>query len=146
MENKSEREMAIAFFNSCWQLIDNPSRSTEDDAQMLHLAHASRLHWGNVGGAQERAIGEWQCSHVYAILGMGEPALLHAKLSAGIAAQIPAPHFMHASATQALAFAHFLLGERELALELREQALIMLDGVDEQDAAHIRNQIAVLPF
>jgi hypothetical protein len=46
---------------------------------MIHAAHASRYHWGNVGEAAHRARGEWQVSRVYAVLGRGEPALWHAR-------------------------------------------------------------------
>ena len=46
---------------------------------MLHAAHASRYHWGEVGDAANRARGEWQCSRVYVVLGRAEPALHHAR-------------------------------------------------------------------
>jgi hypothetical protein len=46
---------------------------------MLHAAHASRYHWGQVGEPVNRARGEWQCSRVYATLARAEPALYHAR-------------------------------------------------------------------
>ena len=46
---------------------------------MLHAAHASRYHWGEVGEPVNLARGEWQCSRVYAVLGRAEPALWHAR-------------------------------------------------------------------
>ncbi len=46
---------------------------------MVHAAHASRYHWGEVGQPANLARGEWQCSRVYAVLGRGEPALHHAR-------------------------------------------------------------------
>jgi hypothetical protein len=45
---------------------------------MLHAAHASRYHWGEVGEPANLARGEWQCSRVYSVLGRAEPALWHA--------------------------------------------------------------------
>ena len=143
---ESEKNLAKSLFNSCWKLIDKPGRTTEEDAEMIHLAHASRWHWGNVGGIQERAIGEWQCARVHAILGNGRVALLHATLSAQLARSLPTPHFMKASAAEALAFAHFLLGEHQAASEYKEQAIKLLEGLKEKDAEHIRKQIAELPF
>ena len=113
---------------------------------MIHLAHASRWHWGNVGGIQERAIGEWQCARVHAILGNGRVALLHATLSAQLSRSLPTPHFMKASAAEALAFAHFLLGEHQAASQYKEQAIKLLEGLNEKDAEHIRKQIEELPF
>jgi hypothetical protein len=44
---------------------------------MVHMAHASRFHWDNVGDDQNRAIGEWQVARVYAVLGRAESALFH---------------------------------------------------------------------
>ena len=46
---------------------------------MLDAPHASRFHWGEVGTAVNLARGEWQVSHVYAVLNRAEPALYHAR-------------------------------------------------------------------
>jgi hypothetical protein len=46
---------------------------------MLHMAHASRYHWEQVGTPANLARGEWLCSRVYAVLGRPEPALHHAR-------------------------------------------------------------------
>lgn len=143
---ESEKNLAKSLFNSCWKLMDKPARTTEEDAEMIHLTHASRWHWGNVGGIQERAIGEWQCARVHAILGNGRVALLHATLSAQLARSLPTPHFMKASAAEALAFAHFLLGEHQTATEYKAQAKKLLEDLNEKDAEHIRKQIEELPF
>jgi hypothetical protein len=45
------------------------------------MAHASLHHWRIAGGPVETARGEWLVSHVYAVLGRGEPALVHARRS-----------------------------------------------------------------
>jgi len=141
-----ERKLAIELFNACWDLIEKKDRSAEEDAQMLHLANASVYHWRNIGGAKERAIGEWQCSRVNALLGFGGAALLHAKRSAELSAALPKPHFMHASAAEGLAFSYFVAGDREQAEHYKALAHSELEGVGEEDAAHIRKQIDKLPF
>ena len=46
---------------------------------MIHAAHASRHHWGEVGTAANLGRGEWQISRVYATLGRAEPAVYHAR-------------------------------------------------------------------
>ena len=46
---------------------------------MIHAAHASRYHWGEVGDDVHLARGEWQCARVYSVLGRAEPALWHAR-------------------------------------------------------------------
>ena len=74
-----ERQLAAGLFNQVWALLEKPDRSAGDDDQMVHAAHASRYHWGMVGGPVQWARGEWQCSRVYAVLGRVEPALHHAR-------------------------------------------------------------------
>lgn len=146
MDSESETKLAKSLFNSCWELMDKPDRTLEEDGEMVHLAHASRWHWGNVGGTQEKAIGEWQCSRANAILGNSYAAVLHATLSAKLAADLPDPNFMKASSSEALAHAHYLLGHLELAHKYKQEALTLLEGLDEEDAHHIREQIQELPF
>lgn len=87
----NERRLAVDLFNGVWDLIETPVRSQVDDDRMVHMAHASRHHWGNVVAAAQGASaegsasavnlvrGEWQCSRVYAVLGRAEPCLHHAR-------------------------------------------------------------------
>ena len=71
------RKQAVNNFNATWDLIDKKDRTKEDDIKMIHTAHASRFHWGEIGTPLEFARGEWQVSRVYSLLGMTESALLH---------------------------------------------------------------------
>jgi hypothetical protein len=146
MLKDEEVKLAKRLFNECWDYIEKKNRTTEDNLMMLHLAHASRFHWGNVGTLKEAAIGEWQCSYVYSLLGFGEPALAHAQASLRMSESFPKPNFLIASATHALAFASFRIGRLGDAQNLKIRALKLLDGVAEDDAIHIRNQIFELPF
>ena len=72
------RKLAVDLFNHAWTLLRLPERTPEQDDELIHAAHASRHHWGEVGTAANRARGEWQLSRVYATLGRAEPALHHA--------------------------------------------------------------------
>lgn len=74
-----ERALAAALFNGTWDLLERADRGRDGDDRMLHMAHASRYHWGNVGTAANLARGEWMCSRVYAVLGRAEPATAHAR-------------------------------------------------------------------
>jgi DNA-binding transcriptional MerR regulator len=76
---EARRRLAIDLFNHVWTLLESADRTAEQDDEMIHAAHASRYHWGEVGDAPNRARGEWQCSRVYATLGRAEPALHHAR-------------------------------------------------------------------
>ena len=146
MLKDEEIKLAKQLFNDCWEYIEKQNRTYEDNLMMLHLAHASRFHWGNVGTEREIAIGEWQCSYVYSLLGYGEPALAHAQASLRMSQSLLRPNFLIASATHALAFASFRIGKLDDAQNLKVKALELLKGVAEEDAVHIRNQIHDLPF
>src|SRR6202008_682072 len=79
LDQATRRALAVGLFNYTWTLLENPNRSPEQDDEMLHAAHASRYHWGEVGEKVNLARGEWQVSRVYSVLGRGEPALYHAR-------------------------------------------------------------------
>jgi hypothetical protein len=146
MEQSEEITLAKQLFNQCWDLIEKADRSAEEDLAMLHLAQTSRWHWGNVGTAKEWAIGEWQCARVYSILGQGDAALRHASMCMELTSNLPTPHFMHASAAEGLALAHYVAGNLAEANRYKSQAIAALEGVGEEDAKHIRDQINELPF
>ena len=78
-EREFHRRVAAECFNKAWDLLDKKARSYEDNLQMLYLSHASRYHWGLVGTAESRAVGEWQLSRIYATLGQPQMALKFAK-------------------------------------------------------------------
>jgi hypothetical protein len=84
MENADQaRELherfAIELFNLVWDLMDREVRTPEEDDRMLHAAHASRFHWGEIGTPLEFERGEWQISRVYSVLKRPEGALFHAR-------------------------------------------------------------------
>ncbi len=79
LDAASRRALASGLFNHVWTLLENPDRTKAQDDEMVHAAHASRYHWGEVGEPENLAIGDWQCSRVYATLGRGAPAVHHAR-------------------------------------------------------------------
>jgi DNA-binding transcriptional MerR regulator len=74
-----ERQLAVDLFNGVWRLMETEDRTPAQDDRMLHMAHASRYHWEQVGTAANLARGEWLCSRVYTVLGRVEPARHHAQ-------------------------------------------------------------------
>ena len=77
-EPEFHRKMAVDLFNLVWDLMDKEQRTSDEDFKMLHAAHASRYHWGEIGTALQFERGEWQISRVYTVLNRPEPALFHA--------------------------------------------------------------------
>lgn len=78
---KWHRWFAVECNNRAWRLAETASRSAEDDAEMLHCAHAAALHWGKVGGELHRARAAMLLAHVCALLGDGKRALDYARSS-----------------------------------------------------------------
>jgi DNA-binding transcriptional MerR regulator len=143
----SERQLAADLFNLVWTLLEQPGRTTEDDDRMVHAAHASRYHWGQVGGPEQFAIGEWQCARVYSVLGRAEPALHHARRCLEIATASEVPDWLIASAHEGLARAYAVAGQRESALASRAEAEAALAKVtDAEDRQVVQDDLASLPL
>jgi hypothetical protein len=105
---KTHRSLAVEFFNRVWDLLDKPSRTADEDTEMLNAAHASLAHWLKIGNAQNFSIGEWQISRVYATLKRAEPALYHGLRALEIAEKAPLAPFYISYGHEAVARAHAL--------------------------------------
>jgi DNA-binding transcriptional MerR regulator len=73
------RTLGVDLFNKTWTLMEKPTRTPEEDDEMIHCAHASAYHWQQVGSRANRSRSEWQCSRVHVLLGQVEQALYHAR-------------------------------------------------------------------
>jgi hypothetical protein len=114
LEPQEHRAEAVALFNGVWQMLDMENRAPAQDDQMVHAAHASRWHWsqaGELGGDHQLAVGEWQCSRVYSVLGRGEPALHHALACLAICQDGALDDWVVAAAYEALARASAVAGK-----------------------------------
>ena len=71
---------SVDCFNRAWELIDKQGRSPEEDERMLLLAVASLWHWTRREDRTPRnlAVGYWQVSRVYALLGWAGHAARYA--------------------------------------------------------------------
>ncbi len=115
---------------------------------MLHAAHASRWHWAQTGVPdinQRLAVGEWQCSRVYAVLGRGEPSLHHARRCVELVEAGGMEDWVAASAYEAMARASRTAGDRPAFEEWRARAhAAMADIADPEDREVIENDLATL--
>jgi hypothetical protein len=73
------RRFAIELFNRSWDLLEQADRSREDDAEMLAAAFGSAYHWGVVGTAENRALGDHQIAKVASHAGQPGLALDYAR-------------------------------------------------------------------
>jgi DNA-binding transcriptional MerR regulator len=143
----SERQLAVDLFNLVWTLLEQPGRTAADDDRMLHAAHASRYHWGEVGGPEQVAIGEWQCARVYSTLGRAEPALHHARRCLQLAGGPGIPRWLVASAHEGLARAHAVAGSREEArAEVAAARAALAEVPDPADRQVVEDDLAGIPL
>ncbi|MGZ5288444.1 MAG: hypothetical protein ACXWE5_03075 [Actinomycetota bacterium] len=140
-----ERQLAVDLFNATWELLDAPDRSPDDDLRMLHMAHASRHHWAQVGEPVNLARGEWQVSRVYAVLGRAAPARFHGERCLEICEEHGIGDFDLAYAYEALARAAAVAGdglERDRRLA---QARTAAEAVaDPEDREHLDGDLATV--
>jgi DNA-binding transcriptional MerR regulator len=125
LDADTHRALGVDLFNHVWTLLEAEDRTPEQDTEMMHAAHASVLHWTKSAPPdlrQRQAIGEWQCSRVYATLGRGEPALWHANRCRDIAEGGTLDDWVVAASYEAMARASRVAGDAEGAAAWRARA------------------------
>jgi tetratricopeptide (TPR) repeat protein len=130
-----QRLLAAQLFNETWRLMEQEDRSRDDDDRMIHTAHASRYHWGQVTDANraQLARGEWQISRVYTVLGRPEPALHHARRVLDICQENGIGDWDLAFAYEALARAFAVAGDAGQTRSYTDQALAAAKEIAEDD-------------
>lgn len=140
------RQLAVDAFNRAWSLMDLPDRAPEQDDELIHLAHASRHHWGIVGTPVHRARGEWQVSRVYALLGRAEPARFHAQRCLDLCEDNGIAGFDIAFAHEALARAAAVDGDGPVMNQHLAQAQELAGQIDDaDDRAVVEADLATVP-
>ncbi len=109
-EPELHRELAVSLFNHVWELLEKDDRTKAEDERMLHAAHASRFHWGEVGEPLNLAIGDWQISRAYAALNRPQSSLHHARRCLEIIEENDVGGFHLASAYEGMARAYSVAG------------------------------------
>ncbi len=139
-------QLGVDLFNRAWTLLELLERTREQDDELVHTAHASRHHWGEVGEARHLARGEWQISRVYAVLGRAEPALHHARRCLELLeATSERDDWDLPFAHEALARAYFVGGDGEAAQRHLAQARELGAAIrDDEDREHLEAALAEL--
>ncbi|MGD8565243.1 MAG: hypothetical protein PVF96_02730 [Candidatus Bathyarchaeota archaeon] len=139
-EKKSSKEdhrmFAVNCFNLTWSLLDKKDRTKEEDDKMIHTAHASRFHWGEIGTFLELERGEWQISRVYSVLGRSEPALYHANKCLEICQDNDIGDFDLAFAYEAMARAYAITGNKkecEKNIKLARESVEQIKKKEDKD-------------
>ena len=133
---EEHKKFAVGLFNLAWSLLNKKDRTKEEDDKMIHAAHASRFHWGEIGTPVHFERGEWQISRVYSVLKRSEPALYHAQRCLEICKEDNIGDFDVAFANEALARAYAVAGQgaecRKYA-ELAEKAGKQIKEKEDRD-------------
>jgi hypothetical protein len=139
------RKLAADLFNRTWDLLDKEDRTPEEADAMIHAAHASRHHWGEIGTPLEFARGEWQISRVYSVLQHPEAALYHAQRSLDLCLANQIGDFDLAFAYEALARAHAVAGDRAQSGEYIELAMKAANEIaDEGNREYLEGELLTI--
>ena len=130
---EEHRKFAINLFNLTWSLLDMKERTQEEDDKMVHAAHASRFHWGEIGTPLEFERGEWQISRVYSVLKRSEPALHHAKRCLEICKENNIKDFDIAFAYEAMARAYAIADNKTECEKYLQKAQEAADEIGKKE-------------
>lgn len=131
-QQAAHRFFSAHCFNAAWGLIDKDAWSEDDRVQMLARAMASVWHWSQRpdNEPQNRSIGYWQVSRVFALLGYGEPARWFGQLCLENSRQ-EEPFFL-GYAYECLARAAALCGEPEEAKRCLDEAARLAESISDE--------------
>ena len=136
--NEWHTKQAKECFNGTWDLIDKQDRTAEDTFKMIHMAHASRYHWGQVGKPVNLARGEWQISRVYSLAKLGESALYHAHEYLRYCEEHNLEAFDVAFAYESIARAYMVLGNQE---EMKKNLVLARSATEKVEKEGNRNYL-----
>jgi hypothetical protein len=135
-EEKDHKKFAVELFNLTWSLLDKKDRTSQEADKMIHAAHASRFHWGEIGKPVHFERGEWQISRVYSVLNRPEPALYHAQRCLEICTENNIGDFDIAFAYEAMARAYAVAkkkSECKKYMQLAKEAAKQIEKKGDRD-------------
>jgi hypothetical protein len=132
----AHRYFAALCFNRCWDLMDKPHRTSDDDAEMVRLSLASHWHWTQVEThtAKNLSIGYWQTSRVFALLGHADSARQYAQRCLRVSGEDQVEPFYRGYALEALARAAALAGDGEATEQFLRHARQQAERVDDESS------------
>ena len=127
------RKLAVSLFNETWTYLDKPNRTPAETDRMIHMAHASRFHWEQVGKPVNLGRGEWQVSRVHAIAGHADAALYHGMRCLEILQENEIGDWDVAAACEAIARAYMVAGDSEKTAEFIAKARQACESIKDPD-------------
>lgn len=140
------RAIGAMLFNHVWMLLERSARTPDDDAEMIHAAHASLMHWSVAGEPVNLVRGEWQCSRVYATLERSHAAVFHASRCLSLCERHGIGGFDLAASHEAMARALAASGDVTGAASHTASARRIAQQLDDaQDRSVIEQDLGTLP-
>lgn len=120
-------------FNKAWDLMEKPSRTPQENEQMILLNQASIWHWTQRADCSPRnlSIGYWQASRIFSMLEEPGNARRYGKLSLEYSRD-EAP-FFKAYAYEALARAELVAGDHSAKENYLQRARELSETISDAD-------------
>jgi len=139
----SARDVAVAAYNMCWDLLER-TRTDAEDAALLTSAFESRYFWSAAGDTQEHAVADWMVSRAAAATGNPRMAMTFAWASLEHDGE-NFPAWLQASLLEGLARALTSGGaDEEATTVIRRARAILRQEPDRESIDVIEGQIAEL--
>lgn len=141
-----QRRLASQANNRAWSLAESPSRTAEEDEEMLQAAHAAMYFWKIVGNDNNKAHAAQLVAHAYATLKLPKPAAYYLARSQPVFLSDQAAPWERALAHAVAANVAAAAGDRVLhQAHYREAAHQVAALPDAQDRAILEATLRVLP-
>jgi uncharacterized protein YndB with AHSA1/START domain len=140
------RLQAVEANNSVWELLEDSSRASADDEEMLQRAYTSRYHWARAAGTGpvNLARGAWLLARVHLELGDASASLRYADECLAVCEQHGLVDFDLAYALHARGRALKVLG-RDAEADVAWAAARSVPVAQADDREHLEADLAVGP-
>jgi len=134
-ESEAHYLFATNFRERTWNLLDQPTRTRDEDERMLDYAHSSLAHWRFTGTAVHQQRGAWMLARVYVVLGEAELSLRYARRCQQLLESDKAEmeDFDFAFGAEALARAYAIVGNKPEAQKYIKLAQEVGEAIAKQD-------------
>jgi hypothetical protein len=136
--SKAHKYFSASCFNSAWDLINKPDRTTAEDEQMLRTSMASAWHWTQREDSTPTnlSIAYWQISRVYTLMRQVENARRYGQMCLYVSLKNNVEPVFLGFAYEALARTEMIAGNRtnmeNYLEEARRAAALVTDEEDKQ--------------
>jgi hypothetical protein len=147
MTELNSRALATELYNRCWEILELPSRSNEDDVELMTAAFASRYHWLKVGSGEQWIVSDWMVARAAGVVGAPELSLVFAQRAHAAAQDRDSPDWLVASTAEGVARAYAAAGNAEEFAKWNALAGRLVEAIgDPEDRTLIAGQLADISF